>query len=62
MYFCEILSLEINFNLANNADPDEMLPYAVFQLGLHCLPEYPFAGFQNEMGLRRSLSLDKKEF
>ena len=31
------LSLKIVFILANIADPDEMLPYAAFCLGLHCL-------------------------
>ena len=30
------------FILANSGDPDEMLPYAAFHLGLHCLPEYLF--------------------
>ena len=28
--------------LANSGDPDEMLPYAAFHLGLHCLPDYLF--------------------
>ena len=36
------LSLKIYFILANSADPDEMLPYAAFHLGLHCLPKYLF--------------------
>ena len=27
--------------LANSADPDEMQHYAVFHLGLRCLPKYP---------------------
>ena len=31
------LSLKIDFVIANSADPDEMQPYAVFHLGLHCL-------------------------
>ena len=39
------LSLKINIVLANSADPDEMLHYAPFQLGLHCLLKYPFRGF-----------------
>ena len=30
--------------LANSADPDEN---AAFHQGLHCLPKYPFRGFQN---------------
>ena len=29
---------EINFVLANSADPDKMLPYAAFHLGIRCLP------------------------
>ena len=33
--------------LANSADSDEMQHYAAFHLGLHCLPEYLFWGFQN---------------
>ena len=28
----------LDFVLTNNADPDEMPPYAAFHLGLHCLP------------------------
>ena len=34
-------SLKNNFVLANSADPDEMLHYSTFYLGLHCLPKYP---------------------
>ena len=30
----------------NSADPDEMQHYAAFHLGLQCLPEYQFRGFQ----------------
>ena len=36
--------------LANSSDPDEMQHYAAFHLGLHCLPKYPFRGFQNTKG------------
>ena len=38
--------------LANSADPDEMLPYVAFHLGLHCLTifKYLFASIQNEKG------------
>ena len=36
--------------LANSADPDEMQHYAAFHLGLHCLPKYPFGGFQYTKG------------
>ena len=32
----------------NSGDPDEMLPYAPFHLGLHCLPEYLLKGIQSE--------------
>ena len=32
------LSLMINFVSANGTGTDEMLPYAAFYLGLHCLP------------------------
>ena len=42
------LSLKIVFILANSADLDEMLPYAAFHLGLHCLSKYLFIGIQNE--------------
>ena len=33
------LSQKIVFVLANSADPDEMLHYGAFHLGLHCLPK-----------------------
>ena len=36
------LSLKVVLILADSADPDEMPHY----LGLHCLPKYPFKGFQ----------------
>ena len=29
------------------ADPDEILPYAAFHLGLHCWRLYPFRNFQS---------------
>ena len=48
--FCEFTSLKIDFILANNADPNEMLPYVAFHLGLHCLPKYMFTSIQNEKG------------
>ena len=41
-----VLSLKIDFVSANSAEPDEMSPYAAFQLGLCCLPNYPFRGFR----------------
>ena len=40
-YFCPCFA-KIKTILANSADPDEMLHYAAFHLGLHCLPKYPF--------------------
>ena len=43
-------SLKIFFNSANSAEPDEMQHYAAFHLGLHCLPWYPFRGFQESIG------------
>ena len=36
----KLLSLKIDFVLANSADPDEMLHNAAFHLGLSCLPKY----------------------
>ena len=36
----------IDFVLANSVDPDEMLLYAAFHLGLHCLLKYLFWGFE----------------
>ena len=42
------LSLKTFFILAKSADPDEMLHYAAFHLGRHCLPTHPFIGYQNE--------------
>ena len=44
------LSLKIVFVLANSTDPDEMLHYAAFHLGLHCLQKYPYRGFQSSKG------------
>ena len=40
MYFFH--SVRIVFVLANSVDLDEMPHYAVFHLGLHCLPKYAF--------------------
>ena len=45
------LSLKIVFILTNSADPDVMLCYTAFHLGLHCLPKYLMTGIQNEKGL-----------
>ena len=44
------LSLMIVFVLANSVDPDEMLHYAAFHLGLHCLPKYAFRSHQYTKG------------
>ena len=46
MYF----SLEIDFILANMADPDDMPHYETFHLDLHCLPKYLFTDISNEKG------------
>ena len=42
------MSMKIVFILGNSVDPDEMLPYAAFHQGLHCLPKYPFTSIKNE--------------
>ena len=39
------LSLNMDFFFSNSADPDEMLHYTPFHLGLRCLSKYPFRGF-----------------
>ena len=44
------LSLMVALILANSADSDELQHYAAFHLGLHCLPKYPFRGFQYTKG------------
>ena len=43
------VSLQVNFILANTADPDEMPHYAAFHRGLQCLPKYPFRGGLTEL-------------
>ena len=43
-YFIVFLSLKINFVLANSADLDEMLQYAVFYLRLDCLKYLEVSG------------------
>ena len=43
--YCIHFSEDRFFVLANSADPDEMLHFVSFNLGLHCLPKYPFRGF-----------------
>ena len=44
------MCLKMGFILANNVDPDEMLPYVAFHLGLYSLPKYLFTSIQNEKG------------
>ena len=43
-------SLKIIFIVANGAGHDEMLHFAAFHLGLHCLPKYPFRGIKYTKG------------
>ena len=49
-YYQIFFSLKMDFVLANSADPDEMLQYVAFHLGLHCLQKYPLRGFQFTKG------------
>ena len=49
VYFCPWRFLLI---FANSEDPDEMQHCAAFHLGLQCLQEYPFRGFQYAKGRR----------
>ena len=39
--------LKIDLVFSSSADPDEMLHYTAFHLGLHGLPKYLFRGFQS---------------
>ena len=41
------MSMKIIFISATSADPDEMLHYASFHLGLHCLQIFLFTDIQN---------------
>ena len=45
-----IRSLNIVFIITNSADPDEIQHYAAFHLGIHCLSNYLFRGFQYTKG------------
>ena len=36
----------IIYFLANNEDPDEIMPYAAFHLGLPCFPSYLYMGIK----------------
>ena len=40
------MSLRVALILASSEDPAEMQQYAAFHLAIHCLPKYPFWGFQ----------------
>ena len=42
------LFLNIDFVLANSAEPDEKPQNAAFQPGLYCLSMSPFRGFQSK--------------
>ena len=53
-------SLEVVLILANGVDPDVIQHYVVFHLVLHCLPNYPFRGFQYAQGLIFSIMLERK--
>ena len=44
------------FIIANSVDPDEMLHYAAFHQGLHCLSKYLLAGFQNKKDFKLTLA------
>ena len=48
--YCISFSENLFFVLANSADPDEMLHYAAFHLGLHWMLKYPFRGFWSAKG------------
>ena len=50
------LLLKIRFVVANIVDPDEMLHYAAFHLGLHCLLMYIFRSLQYAQGGAQCLS------
>ena len=39
---CFLFSSVDHFSLANSVDPDEMMCFMTFHLGLHCLPNYVF--------------------
>ena len=46
-YDIVFLCLKIVFTFTNSVDPDEMLYYVAFHLGLHCLQKYLLRGFLN---------------
>ena len=47
---CCISVPEDCYDIAKSVDPDEMQHSAAFHLDLHCLPKYPFRGFQHTKG------------
>ena len=47
MHFCFIPAKSVDPD-----DPDEMLHYAAFHLGHHCLPKYQFVGIKNGLILQ----------
>ena len=62
-YFCSVcynlseifsfLSLNMDFIIANSADPDEMSHRVGFYLGLPCSIKYPIRGFWYTKGIER---------
>ena len=57
MNYDVFLFLKVVLLLENSTDPDEKQNYAVFHLGLHYLPKYPFGGFQYTEGLNACYSV-----
>ena len=51
--FFSFLSLNMDFVLANSADPDEMTHRVTFHLGLPCLTKYPISGFWYTKDIQR---------
>ena len=47
------LSLNMDFVIANSADPDEMTHHVAFHLGLPCSMKYPIRGFEYTKGIQR---------
>ena len=47
------LSLNMDFVIANSADPDEMTLHVAFHLGLSCSMKYPIKGFWYTKGIER---------
>ena len=46
--------------LANSGDPDQTPHHAASDLGLHCLPMYPFLGFPDNNGLKILINRSSK--